>query len=158
MATHGNALHLQRTDTDLLQSLADRAELTDLVHRLTAALDEHRFDDLRALLIEDSTAQTPGGLAQGREAVIAQATRNHQVYDRLQHLLSGVLVDLDGDRAEIRANLVGVFGNAPADQPARAIGAVYRFETVRTRDGWRIASVDVRLVWRQGEAPIPVPA
>jgi hypothetical protein len=154
MGTYEDTATARRVGT--LESLTDRLELQDLVSRLTAGLDEHRFDDLRALFVEDATAQTPGGTAQGREAVIAQATRNHRDYDRLQHLVSGVLVSLDGDRAAVRTNLVGIFGKSGEDGPSRVIGAVYRLEAVRTDDGWRFASVAVRPVWFYGDAPVPV--
>ena len=73
--------------------LDDRFAITDLVYALGAALDEHRFDDLRDLFIENATVSTPGGAAQGRDAVIAQATRNHLKYARLQHSMTNVLVE-----------------------------------------------------------------
>jgi 3-phenylpropionate/cinnamic acid dioxygenase small subunit len=156
MSTHGKAVHLDRVSQ--LRSLTDRLDLQEMISRVAAGLDEHRFDDLRALFLEDATAQTPGGTAQGRDAVIAQAVRNHEDYDRLQHLVSGVLVDLDGDRATVRANLVGVFGKSPENLPSRVLGAVYRFEAVRTDDGWRFASLGVRPVWFYGDVPVPVAA
>jgi hypothetical protein len=157
MTGHGKAMHVKRVE--LIESLADRVEITDLVNRLTAGLDEHRFEDLLPLFVDDVTAQTPGGKAEGREEVIAQATRNHRDYDRLQHFTTGVLIDLDGDQATVRANLVGVFGHSSEGQPSRALGAVYRFGVVRTEDeGWRFASVEVRPVWHSGDAPLPVAA
>ena len=143
---------------DTLAIAADRLELQDLIARLGTALDDHRFDDLRELMADSITVQTPGGTARGRDAAVVQATRNHERYDWLQHQFSGVLVDLDGDRAAVRANMLGVFGNAPDKQPSRVLGAVYRCEAVRTPDGWRFASVEVGVVWFYGEAPVPVPA
>jgi len=92
-----------------LQALTDRADVEDLVHRLGSYLDERRFDDLRGILVENATARTPGGLAEGRDAMVAQARRNHPVEDQIQHVISGVLVDLDGDEATVRANLVATF-------------------------------------------------
>src|SRR5829696_6819566 len=92
-----------------LALLDDRFAITDLIYSLGAALDEHRFDDLRDLFIEDATASTPGGVAQGRDAVIAQATRNHLKYSRLQHSITNLLIDLNGDRAAVRANLHATF-------------------------------------------------
>lgn len=127
--------------------LQDRIEITELVYRLGACLDEHRFGDLRSLLSEDATATTPGGTAHGRDAAIAQATRNHVQYDRLHHLITNVLVDLDGDRAAVRANLVAMFIRE-AGRPELALGAVYRFQAQRTFQGWRLAGLEVDPVWR----------
>jgi SnoaL-like domain len=50
-----------------------RNEITNLVYRLGAFLDERRFDEMRSLLVDAATVRTPGGTAEGREAVIDQA-------------------------------------------------------------------------------------
>lgn len=130
-----------------LAELRDRADITDLVHRLGACLDEHRFEDLRALLTDDVTASTPGGTAHGIGAVIGQATRNHVGYDRLQHVITNLLVDLDGDRAAVRANLVAVRVR-PATGDQATLGSVYRFQLRRTPRGWRFIQVKVEPVWQ----------
>jgi SnoaL-like domain len=150
---------------DTLHQLVDRNEITDLVHRLGVALDDSAFDDMRSLLIEHSTARTPGGTAEGREAVIAQASRNHRPEQPTQHVITNLLIDVDGDRAQARANLVVAFGPlAGTADPARprelpveyTAGQVYRFDFVRTPDGWRLSVIDTIPVWTSG-TPIPLP-
>ena len=102
------------TTTTTTADLLDRDEIETLVHRLGACLDEGRFDDLRTLFTTDAVASTPGGVAQGI-GLIAQASRNHAPDDGIQHLISGVLVDHDGDTASVRANLLVTFARrAPA--------------------------------------------
>ena len=134
--------------SDKLQALSDRAEIEDLVHRLGRALDERRFDDMRDILVEDATARTPGGLAEGRDAMIAQAQRNHPLEDQIQHVISGVLIDLAGDSATVRANLVATFIRADtASRQHMVLGEVYRFHARRTSDGWRLSSVVTQPVW-----------
>jgi hypothetical protein len=133
----------------VIHALADRAQLTDLVSLLGACIDEHRFDELAELFTEDVSILTPGGPATGREAVVAQAARNHAEFDRLQHNVSGVLVEFDGaDRAGVRANLVGVFGRSDQPLPVRVLGGRYRFEAVRTAQGWKFADMRVEAIWR----------
>lgn len=129
-------------------TLLDEAEITRLVTRLGAALDEHDFQELTRLFTPDVTATTPGGTATGRDNVITQATRNHVDFPNLQHIISGVLVDMDGDRASVRANLVGHFGRADNPEPVRRIGGIYHFGAVRTPEGWRFDALSVRQVWR----------
>jgi hypothetical protein len=142
------------TPTDLLHQLRDRAELNDLILNLGRALDEHRFDDLDAIFTEDVTGTTPGGAQEGRTALIAQAVRNHEEFDRLQHLMINILITFDGDgdgdggHATIRADLLGTFGYAADPQPARQLGGVYTCRAVHTPDGWRINTLEVRNVWR----------
>jgi SnoaL-like domain len=145
-----------------LERLRDRTEITDLVYRLGVILDEGRFDEMQQLLVEDVAVRTPGGGAEGREAVIAQAKRTHPPEQRFQHVTTNVLVDLDVDRATVRANLlvhITTPGDAPTDAPApplrTTLGEVYRFEVVRTPDGWRISRLENDRLWLSGTLPAP---
>jgi hypothetical protein len=153
---------MSTTDTrQNLQELCDRTEITDLVYRLGACLDEGRFDDLRHLVVEDASVRGPGGQAEGREALIAQAHRNHPSDQRFQHVTTNILVDLDDDGAEVRANLVVTIAtpdetptDAPAPPPRCTIGELYRFELVRTAAGWRFSRIEIVPLWLSGTLPI----
>lgn len=130
-----------------VQELIDRNEIVDLVSRLGLWLDEKRFDDAPSVLTEDAAVDTPGGSVQGIELVAEQARRNHSV-DRTHHVITNVLVDLDGDRATVRANLIATFvQRADAPESHFAVGERYRFEAVRTQNGWRLSRVEVTPVW-----------
>jgi hypothetical protein len=58
-----------------LAELVERGEITRLVYRLGVCLDEGRFHDMRDLFVDDAVASTPGGVAEGIDAVVAQAAR-----------------------------------------------------------------------------------
>jgi hypothetical protein len=156
------------TTTDAtLRQLADREEITRLVHRLGVILDEGGFDQLPALLADGATVRTPGGTAEGHEAVIAQASRNHRPEQPIQHVISNVLVDLDGTRARARANLVVHFGplaGAPSSEAPLAApveyttGQVVHYDLVRAPGGWRISRIETTPVWRRGTPFPPAPA
>lgn len=142
-----------------LKHLVDRNEIADLVHRLGALLDKGPVDDLRSLLVEDATVCTPGGTAEGREAVIAQASRNHPPEQPIQHVITNILVDLDGARAQARANLIVYFGPltgapdlaVPLAPPVEyTTGEVYHYDLVRTSEGWRFSRIQTTPVWRSG--------
>ena len=138
-----------------LQELGDRQAIADLIARLGLMLDEKRFDESGSILDAHVTVKTPGGSAQGREAVAAQARRNHTV--RTQHVITNVLIELDGDRAQARANLTATFAPDPGSQllingeEQRAshltLGEVYRFGAVRSADGWRLSTIETEPVW-----------
>jgi 3-phenylpropionate/cinnamic acid dioxygenase small subunit len=133
--------------------LTARHEITNLVYRLGACLDDRRFDEMRSLLVEEATVRTPGGAAEGREALIAQARRNHQPDEPTQHVITNPLVELDGDRAKVCANLVVNFAAPAGDEALPAaprkytLGETYHFEVVRTSEGWRFSSVESKPVW-----------
>jgi hypothetical protein len=118
----------------------DHQNITDLISRLGRWLDDKRFDDARAVLTEDVTVSTPGGQATGLERVVAQASRNHRV--PTQHLITNVLVDLDGDTATATANLLVTFAGETQQ------GERYAFGAARTPEGWRLSRIEVTPVWR----------
>jgi hypothetical protein len=62
-----------------------------------------------------------------------------------------VLIDLDGDHAQVRANLIATLVPSAAEPAAHAtLGERYRFETIRTDSGWRLARIEVEPVWKAG--------
>jgi hypothetical protein len=142
----------QTTTSQKLQELLDRSEITELVTRLGVWLDEKRFDDARSILTEDVTAETPGGSVVGIEQVAEQARRNHVV--PTHHVITNVLIDLDGDRAAAGANLIATFVNGPDPSgPLFQLGERYSFEAVRTPDGWRLSRVQTQPIWTVGSRP-----
>ncbi|MGO4614618.1 nuclear transport factor 2 family protein [Nocardia sp. 2YAB30] len=140
-----------------LRDVLDRHQITALVDRLGRALDEGRFADLRAIYTSEATAKTPGGTADGRDALIAQASRNHTDDKRIQHFISNVIIDLRGDTADVRANLIATFAPAATSgsipQPQYTLGEIYRFDAVRTAEGWRLSRVETTPIWSTGTRP-----
>lgn len=169
-------LHPEPTETERrLRGLLDHREIADLVARSLVAIDEGRFDDLRTIYTEDSSASAPGGQAQGRDAIIAQVSGNHTAERTSQHLVGDVVVDLNGDTAQVRANVFAAFapsapdGTSPLAPSAQVtFGTVYRYRAIRTPDGWRLSGVDITPLWHSGStegllrpstnAPEPTPA
>jgi SnoaL-like domain len=125
-----------------LDQLSDRAELTDLVARLGRWLDAGAEGDAADVLDAAVTATTPGGRAEGREAVVAQARANHDV--PTLHQITDVLVDLDGDRAVIGAAVTATFAGDGAT------GGRYALRAARTREGWRLTEIAMQPVYRRG--------
>jgi len=145
----------EMTTAEKIQSLVDRADITDLVHRLGMCLDEARFEDMRDLVADDASLHSPGGTVQGIDAIVAQAARIHPAEDGILHTITNVLIDLDRDTAHARANLIVSFATpAATDEPGhppnvRSIqGQVYRFEFVRSDAGWRFTSLATTPIWR----------
>ncbi|MFC4120333.1 nuclear transport factor 2 family protein [Nonomuraea zeae] len=131
----------------------DRGDLTQLIYRLYACMDEGRFTDLGSVFAETIAVRTPGGLAEGKEAVIAQAARNHSPVERVQHFVHNVLVDVEGDHAGVRADVIVTFsdGAAPegrlAPEPRFTLSERFRYEAIRSPEGWRLSRVDGTPVW-----------
>jgi hypothetical protein len=137
-----------------IQTLADRAEITDLFLELGRCLDEHDFDGLKEVLTEDVVGTTPGGTKEGRDALIEQARVNHQDYERLVHQFNSVKVDVAGDTGTIRAYVTGAFGHTDSPVPVRILVGLYRNKVVRTGEGWRISELTVEPKFRVGDAAV----
>lgn len=124
-----------------LQQLDDRQAVTDLVSRLGLWLDgDTTLAQARSILDPDVAISTPGGTAQGIDAVVAQARRNHDV--PTQHVITNVLVDLDDDRATAGANLIVTF-------PDATLGERYAFAAARGDEGWRLTRIEVTPLWKR---------
>ncbi|WP_280275314.1 nuclear transport factor 2 family protein [Nocardia wallacei] len=142
-----------------VQEAADREQITTLVYRLGAAFDEKRFDELHSILAADATTTTPGGQQAGRDAMIAQAIKIHSDMYRIQHIMSNIDIELNGDQAGVRLNAIAYFapaGISPspvAPAPQLTIGEVYRLEAKRTPDGWRLSRVQSTPIWETGTRP-----
>jgi hypothetical protein len=158
---HNAKRHQQRVD--LITRLADRAELTELIFRVSLCLDEHRFEDLADLFVEDGVVVTPAGAARGRAALVAHAVQGNAQYERMQHVTSNVLIDFDADgaggdedaaatdaaadRARIRANIVAHLCEGADPNPVVARGGVSLGKAVRTPEGWRLTELEARPTW-----------
>ncbi|MEV6280953.1 nuclear transport factor 2 family protein [Nocardia sp. NPDC051832] len=159
LATACSTATATRDDTGrTVRELLDRDQISTLIDQLGVTLDEGRFEDLRTIYTAEATAHTPGGVATGIAAVIAQASRNHDPSKKIQHVLTNVLITLHGDTAEVRTNVVATFAPAGdgarlAPEPEYTLGGVYRFDAARTAQGWRLASVRMSPLWSTGIRP-----
>jgi hypothetical protein len=63
-------------------------------------------------------------------------------------VITNVVIDLDGDRATVGANLITAFiGGSDGSGPLSQLGERHRFQAVGTSDGWRLSHVEARPVW-----------
>ena len=125
-----------------LDALHDRIEIAETLAALGRWLDDKRWDGAEQVLAPDVRVATPGGVAEGLDAAVAQARRNHD--DVTQHLFANVTVAVDGDRASVSAEslIAEVHGDA-----RRWLGSRYAVGLVRTPAGWRIDALTVTPVW-----------
>jgi hypothetical protein len=151
--------------TSELRKASDRQAVADPIHRFLPMLDEKTLnEDAAQILHEDISLATLDGSVRGRDGVIAGVRLNEFV--RTHHVLSNVLVTVDADRAQARANLIVTYAPESTDENARVAlgnggrlvthlmrGERDRFETVRTHDGWRISSINMLPVWTSEPVP-----
>ncbi len=140
-----------------VRELLDRNEIVNLIGRLGLMLDEKRFDDIRSIVTDDVVADFPStgaGQMRGIEALAAHGRKSQGRFERAHHVITDHLIDLDGDRATVRANLIATHVHR-ADEPGSHydVGEYYRFEMIRTPEGWRISRLNPNGVWTSGVRP-----
>lgn len=130
---------------DAAAQVADRLAVADVLLRYASSLDEDDWDRLATCFVDDAVGLLAGGPRLEGYAAIAEAVRAALVhYSVTQHHIANAEVDLDGDRARLRANLIATHVH---DGGAFEVKGVYREELVRTADGWRISHHQLDLVW-----------
>ncbi|HEX3812819.1 MAG TPA: nuclear transport factor 2 family protein [Mycobacteriales bacterium] len=135
------------TDSDWPE-LLDRLRIEAHISQLGRCLDERDFEGLRGLFTEDAMVRTPGGTAVGHDALVDQARQRHSADEGIQHLITNLVVEVAGDRASVRANLLVSFARSGATGPAPfQLGEVYRFQLRQTGEGWRIAGLSSAPTW-----------
>src|SRR5262245_32741391 len=113
----------------VVQELVDRLEIRDLMDRLGIALDDGRVDDLRVVFSEDVQAEFPPTTLDGLDELVEYGRQATDAFDRVQHAITNVVIDLDGDRASVRANLLAFAVHHGGDPSVHLdLGGVYAIE------------------------------
>jgi SnoaL-like domain len=141
-------------DADPLRRLTDRMDVQDLVDRYLAGLDEARFDDAwaRSIFTEDGRFEVPMGGHRGAAGMAGFTAAMMRKWRRTHHLAAGHLVELDGDRARVRGNLIATHLPPGPGEPFQ-VGDRFEGEAVRTEAGWRFERLAFELVWSRGTPP-----
>jgi SnoaL-like protein len=167
-------MELSELDRMEITRCLDTARINRLVGGYFRALDEKHFDlsHFHELLASDAEIIRPNGTAVTGPANIADShARSFARFEATQHLLTGQDIEIDDDRATVRANLVAIhiWKNRPTEasmlERSFTAGGVIVVTLTRTPQGWRISRTENQVIWRTGyvgdmlqfpyEAPTP---
>jgi ketosteroid isomerase-like protein len=125
--------------------LADRLDVAGVLLAYGSILDDRQWDRLEGCFTPDAVAVLAGGpQLEGAAAIVAAIREALAFYTATHHHIAGTEVDLDGDRARLRANLIATH---LTEGGTFEVGGVYREELVRTDDGWRISHHQLDALW-----------
>jgi len=121
-----------------LQALSDKIEIQELLARYARGVDSKDWELWKAVFTPDavldySSAGIPVGSRDEIAALFAQA---FQTIPMAQHFISNVEIDLDGDRAQVRAMFYNPM-QLPGMTDLSYCGGYYRHDMVRTAEGWK---------------------
>lgn len=130
---------------DAVEEMVDRMAAAEVILRYGSSLDERDWARLSTCFVPEVTSVLAGGPLMTGYAGLEEAVRVALgVYEATHHHIAGVEVDLDGDTARLRANLIATHLQ---DGPPFVVGGVYREELVRTVEGWRICHHQLDALW-----------
>jgi uncharacterized protein (TIGR02246 family) len=109
-----------------------RGDIRQLLARYNHLMDSHDDEGWAALFTEDAVFDAGGGPVVGREALRKFAA---SVPAGLRHVVVNEVIDIEGDEAHARANLL-LFAGTPR---ALAMMGTYDDTLRRTDGGWRFA-------------------
>ena len=137
-----------------VQTLVDRAEITDLLTRYARAVDRQDWDLFRSVFTPDARIDYTqvGGVAGNLDEVVGFLSEVMTMFETIQHLISNIDITIDGDEAKVAAMVYNPL-KLP-DSPVWATGGWYHHELVRTLEGWRSRSLVEEASWFHG---IPAP-
>lgn len=142
-----------------LQTLSDRAEITDAITRYTRAIDFDEWDLLDTVFTADATINyvESGGIEATYDEVKPWLIEMLPAFfPQRMHMIGQIDIEFDGDAPSNTATVAAYFYNPmPADdgqggEKVVEVGGIYRHEMVRTPHGWRSRKLHEQVIWKRG--------
>lgn len=135
-----------------LQALLDRAAIEDLLMRYARGVDRRDLIMVAACFTPDAAYE--GSLGDGTIDIALDALRERMPrYRTTMHLLTNVLIDLDGDRASSETYGLVYHRLEDADEDEDfVVGVRYLDELARLPDGWRITRRVTKMEFQRWDA------
>ncbi|WP_033342977.1 nuclear transport factor 2 family protein [Catenuloplanes japonicus] len=136
----------------------DRTAIADVLHRMAWCQDRSDWEALSGLLadrIDVTHETTPDALSRtvDRDSLIGR-WRDGLDGTTSQHILTGIVTDLDGDRAEVMFNeTVWVARPGVPGAPLYHFG-VAMHATLRRTDRWRVTALRLTPIWSDGNTAV----
>ena len=125
----------------------DQAQITDVLNRYATGIDRRDWDLFRTCWTPDVVADYGEiGVFTGVDALTDFMFASHDAMGPTHHRLTNFVIDVDGDRAEVRCYVHAVLIAVPGDSTSW-IDALGHYDDifVRTADGWQISHRAVQL-------------
>jgi hypothetical protein len=145
-----------------LQRLLDRDRIMALMNRYFATVDDASGLDAgwaRSIFSEDVRVEHRGFTLEGLEDLAVGNRFVRDGWDRTFHVSTNAQVELDGDRAHLRAQLLAIHVHPESTpQEPYIIANVFEADVLRTLDGWRFQTLNLRPVWSTGQSHFDIEA
>lgn len=140
-----------------IQQISDRLEIQDVLTRYCYAVDDRNWDAYRQLFTPDAVLDdtVTGGIKSGVEEHITYMKKALSKVVISQHAISTILVELNGNEANVRAHCACpmVLDTGQSDKRVMFQGLWYRESLVRADGAWKIRSLMEEGYWKHN-APV----
>jgi hypothetical protein len=140
--------------------LDQERQLGNIVTRYGRLIDDRDWEGLGRLFADDVALDFTslwGGEAEEvtRTELVRRWREMGESLDATQHVITGVLSELDGERAVVITNLIATHRRSTATGgPLWVVGGVYRFGLRTVGDGWVIDELALRASWVEGNQAV----
>ncbi|KAK4941907.1 hypothetical protein LTR10_018237 [Elasticomyces elasticus] len=136
--------------------LEDKDELTTLMNKYCTVSDTFDFKGYGDCYHKDGTLEYDRfHKVTGKDRLAEKARSALEGYEGLQHSMTNMQFEVNGDKATGTANLI-CMATPNLSKPGVnfMFGGPYRWDFVRTEDGWRLWICRLSVVWTLGEDTI----
>jgi hypothetical protein len=129
----------------------DREQLQELMATYGFSIDAKDYDALRECFAAEASAVYETHNLPDRAGIVAWMKGLTEPLTVTQHTFSDFIIDIDGDKAVLRANIVTQhvrFGAPGGDKYLG--GGYYNVDAVKSAGKWKIARVAARRLWAEG--------
>ena len=131
-----------------LQSLSDKIEIRELLYRYSRGVDTPDWDLYASVFTADAMLDytSVNGPCAQRDEVVNWISKSLADVPMLQHFITNIEIDLDGDEATVR----GMFYNPirpPGSDDLIYCGGNYHHRVVRTAEGWKSKHLREETKW-----------
>jgi 3-phenylpropionate/cinnamic acid dioxygenase small subunit len=131
-----------------VRKVLDRLEIQDQLNRYAKGVDQEDWDLWKTVFTEDAILdyRSAGSIVGSRDEVGDWLAAALALLPIKQHYITNVEIELEGDRAKVRAMFYNPM-QLPGKDEMSSCGGYYHHDFVRTDQGWKSEKLVEENVW-----------
>jgi hypothetical protein len=143
-----------------LKEIIERTQITDLLIRYFAAVDDKCIDlkIVKATFTSDAKITRPDDTAiVGQENILDGHLKSFARFKATHHVMTDFVVDINNDIATLRNNIIAMHlwadneNNPSLNNKHFLANGVFLAKAIKVDNHWRISELKNRVVWRTGD-------
>ena len=148
------------TTEEQLKEIVERTQISDLLIRYFAAVDDKRIDleIVKATFTKSAKIIRPDGTAiVGPENILDSHSKSFARFKATHHVITNFIVDMKNDVAILRSNIIANHmwaddeNNPSLNNKHFLADGVFSAHAIKVDGYWRISELKNNVVWRTGD-------